>query len=65
MNYKKNEAGNLLPMIVTEGLTVTILPDSNHEFLMSTKEAAHGYGTSEYVIRQTKLRHSSELIEFY
>ena len=62
MTVKKNEI-QVMNLTVTEGLTVTILPDSNHEFIMSTKEAAHGYGTSDYVIRQTKLRHSSELIE--
>jgi hypothetical protein len=62
MNVKKNE-NQVMNLTVTEGLTVTILPDSNHEFIISTKEAAHGYGTSDYAIRQTKLRHSAELIE--
>lgn len=62
MNVKKNE-NQAMSLTVTEGLTVTILPDSNHEFIISTKDAAHGYGTSDYAIRQTKLRHSAELIE--
>lgn len=52
-----------LSLTVTEGLTVTILPDSNHEFLMSTKQVANGFGVSDYNIRQHKLEHSFELIE--
>lgn len=63
MNYKKNEAGNLLPMIVTEGVTVNILPNEQYEFLMTTKEVAHGYGVSPYSIRSTSSRNSIELIE--
>ena len=62
MNVKKNEL-QVLNLTVTEGLTVTILPDSNHEFLMSTKQLANGYGTTVYAIRQSKLRHTQELIE--
>lgn len=60
---KRNQAGNLLPMQVTEGVTVSILPNPNHEFLMTTKEVAYGYGTSDYAIRQAMSRNSSELIE--
>lgn len=52
-----------LNLQVTEGLTVTILPDSNHEFLMPTKQVAEGYGVSEYAIRQHKKEHYLELIE--
>ena len=63
MTDTKNKAGNLLPMTVTEGVTVNILPSSEHEFLMTSKEVAHGYGTTDYSIRVTKLRHSDELIE--
>lgn len=62
MNVKKNET-KAMSLTVTDGLTVTIRPDLNHEFLMSTTEVAHAYGTSKYAIRQLKLRHSSELIE--
>ncbi len=56
------KAGNLLPLKVTDEVTVKIIPDENHEFLMSMKEVAIGYGTSEYSIRQAKIRNSSELI---
>ena len=57
------ELKKAMSLNVTDGLTVTILPDSIHEFLMSTLEVAHGYGTSEYAIRTAKIRHESELIE--
>ena len=63
MNSNKNEAGTLLPMIVMEGVTVNVLPNPEHEFLMSMKDVAIGYGTSEYAIRQTKIRNDNELIE--
>jgi len=63
MQTSKNVAGNLLPMIVTEGVTVNVLPNPQHEFLMSTKEVAHGYGVSPYSIRSTSSRNSIELIE--
>lgn len=63
MTVAKNEAGNLLPMTVMDGVTVNVLPNSEHEFLMSMKDVAVGYGTSEYAIRQTKIRNDRELIE--
>ena len=50
-------------LTVTEGLTVTILPSLNHEFLMTTKEVASGYGTSQYAVRTAQSRHLSELVE--
>lgn len=60
---EKSEAGNLLPMLVTEGVTVNVLPNEVHEYLMTSKEVAIGYGTSDYAVRATKLRHAEELIE--
>ena len=63
MQTQKNEAGNLLPITVMEGVTVNVLPNSEHEFLIPTKDVAIGYGVSVYAIRQTKLRNNSELIE--
>lgn len=48
---------------VVEGLAVTVLPNERHEFLMTTKEVAAGYGVSEYNIRQHKMQHPLELIE--
>ena len=63
MRNQKNEAGNLLPMVVTEGVTVNVLPNEVHEFLMTGKEVAHGYGVTDYNIRQHKLQRPDELIE--
>ncbi|MEN6422288.1 MAG: hypothetical protein ABFD76_10110 [Smithella sp.] len=48
---------------VTDGLTVTILPDSNHEFLMPTKEVAAGYGVSPHTIRFHLSNNSNDFIE--
>lgn len=63
MTHVKDEAGSLLPMTVTEGVTVNVLPNLQYEYLMSGKEVAIGYGVTEYAIRVTKLRHSDELAE--
>ncbi|MRI64611.1 hypothetical protein EDM00_11535 [Ornithobacterium rhinotracheale] len=63
MNYNKNEAGNLLPLTVTEGVTVNVLPYEQYEYLMTTREVAHGYGTTMYVVRMALARHADELIE--
>jgi hypothetical protein len=48
---------------ITEGITVSIIPNQQHTFLMTTREVAKGYGNSEYSIRSTASRNSSELIE--
>ncbi len=63
MNYKKNEACNLLPITVTEGLTVNVIPIKEYEYLMSTKEVANGYGVTHYAILKNKLGLAGELIE--
>ena len=52
-----------IKMQVTEELSVSVLPNATHEFLMTTKEVAHGYGTSNYAIQQAFHRKSDELIE--
>lgn len=52
-----------IKMQITEELSVKLLPAEQHEFLMTTKEVAHGYGTSEYAVRVSKMRHENELIE--
>lgn len=36
---------------VTDGLTVAVIPDLNHEFLMPTKEVAKGYGVKPGTVR--------------
>ncbi|AZI55695.1 hypothetical protein EIB75_10720 [Epilithonimonas vandammei] len=48
---------------VSEELSVNVLPNSDFEFLMTSKEVAHGYGVTDYNIRQHKLQHSDEFIE--
>lgn len=47
---KKNES-KAMSLIVTDGLTVTVHPNANHEFLMPTKEVATGYGVSPHTVR--------------
>lgn len=52
-----------LSIQVSADLTVQVIPNSQFDFLMTSKEVALGYATSEYVIRRHKLEHSSELVE--
>lgn len=59
IDTKENKA---MSLTVTEGLAVTIIPNPNHEFLMDTKEVAHGYGVSYGNIREHK-RVNDEFIE--
>ncbi|MGE0636007.1 MAG: hypothetical protein AB7G44_03460 [Bacteroidia bacterium] len=56
---KQNEQ---LSLTVTEGVTVKIIPNQEHEFLMSSQEVANGYGVSYGNIREHK-RVSNEFIE--
>ena len=48
---------------VAENLIVTVEPNKEHEFLMTTSEVAKGYGVSGGVIRKHKIEHKDELIE--
>lgn len=48
---------------VAENLTVTIEPNKEHEFLMTTKEVSIGFGVSSGTIRKHKVEHQSELVE--
>ena len=52
-----------MSLTVTEGLTVTILPDSNHDYLMTSREVETGYGVTEHALRMTRLRNAEEFIE--
>lgn len=63
MTAKKNEAGNLLPMTVTDGVTVNVIPNMEHEYLMPTSEVALGYGISESGLRHAYMRHGDELLD--
>ena len=49
-----------LSLKVTDDLTVTVIPSSNHEFLMPTKDVAKGYGVSEGNIRNQLHRNKHE-----
>lgn len=62
MTCKKNER-ETLNLVVTEGLTVTILPSSDHEFVMPTKEVARGYGVHPTTLRRHFQNHVDELTE--
>lgn len=49
-------------LTVHEGLTVQVLPNADHEFLMTTREVAHGYGTSKYAVFKAVQR-NEDIIE--
>jgi hypothetical protein len=61
MQLSKEKQGTNLQ--VTEGLTVSVYPDSKHEFTMPTKEVAKGYGVHPDTIRSQRRHYSKELIE--
>lgn len=63
MTDTKNSNGTLVPMTVTDGITVKVLPNEKHDYLMTTRDVSIGYGTSDYSIRKAFLRNNSELIE--
>ena len=61
MRNKKNQ--QTMSLQVTDGLTVAVIPDSNHEFTMTTKEVAHGYGVHPDTIRSQKRHYLNEFID--
>lgn len=63
MTSNKNEAGTLLPIEVTQGVVVDVLPDDRNEFLLTTSNVAKGYGVSEYAVQKCKTRNPSDLVE--
>jgi hypothetical protein len=58
----KNE-NRAMSLTVTEGLTVTVLPSADHEFLMPTKDVAIGYGVSAETIRGHLSRNPDDFYE--
>ena len=50
-------------MKLTDGLQVSIMPNVNHEFLMTTKDVAMGYDISEATLRSHKHNYKSDLKE--
>ena len=61
MYVNKNQ--QVINLQVTDGLTVAVLQNQAHEFLMPVKDVALGYGVSSGSIRSTQSRHFDELIE--
>jgi hypothetical protein len=61
MEKKKDEQE--MNLQVTDGLTVAVIPDLNHEFLMPTKDVAKGYGVSSETIRGHQHRNSDDFSE--
>lgn len=53
---------NTVNLTVQEGLTVQVFPNAEHEFLMTTKMVAHGYGVSKYAVLKTVQR-NADVIE--
>ena len=52
-----------LTLQVNNSLAVNILPSQEHEFLMTSKEVALGYGVKDGTIRESLRTHSDELLE--
>lgn len=61
MTTEKNQ--QIMNLQVTDGLTVAVLQNQTHEFLMPVKDVALGYGVSPGTIRSCQSRHQDELIE--
>lgn len=57
------QLANKISLSVTEGLDVSVIQNKQHEFLISTKDVAFGYGVAEATIRSHKLLHKDEIIE--
>lgn len=62
MQNKKNET-RAISLAVTDELSVTIIPNSDYEFLIPTKDVALGYGVAVGTIRRHLQSHSNELSE--
>lgn len=62
MQNEKND-NKAMSLTVTDGLSVTIVPNSEHEFLMTTKEVANGYGVCVATINKHLREHDAELLE--
>ena len=63
MHVDKNVKDKTLSLFVNEDLTVRVIPNDTHEFLMTTKQVASGYGVSFATIRSSFSRHYDEFTE--
>jgi phage antirepressor YoqD-like protein len=52
-----------MQVTINNELTVEVVPNVEHDWLLSTKDVAEGYGLSSAGIRKTKERYSDELEE--
>lgn len=62
MTHKMNEA-QAMSLVVTDNMSVTIIPNSKHEYLMPTKDVATGYGVSDWTIRKHFKRNGLDFTE--
>lgn len=53
----------LIKVEISDELVVEVQPNVEHEWLLSSKDVAEGYGLSESGLRNTKTRYSDELLE--
>lgn len=51
-NMHNSKIAKATSLQITEGLTVTVYPNSNHGFLISTKELAKAYGKSVHMVHK-------------
>jgi hypothetical protein len=56
------ESKQVLNLQVTDGLTVAVIQNQNHEFLMPTKDVALGYGISAGTIRDHQSKNPDEFV---
>ena len=52
-----------LIMTVADGLSVVVIPSTDHEFLMTTKDVALGYDINESSLRSHLHRYKDDIIE--
>lgn len=62
MTSIKNEM-QAMCLFVADDLAVTVIPNSNHEFLMSSEDVGRGYGIAACTIRRHIQLHSDEFTE--
>lgn len=60
---KEKSKDKTISLAVTNDLIVRVIPNENHEFLMTTKQVAAGYGATYHSVKMSKSRHKKELIE--
>jgi len=54
---------NALTLHVDNSLSVQIIPNQEHQFIMTTRQVAEGYGVTDRNIRMHITEHSDELLE--